>query len=106
MPLSKGYTKATMKKNVKQLMTEKPSARRSKGIATIAERRGVPKKAAEAIQATAIARRIQREEAGKKGDRKLSMMVKKSGQDGRGGASSGVRRLMMSRLEAKKSKKS
>lgn len=77
MPLSKGYSKATMKKNVKQLMTEKPSARRAKGIATIAERRGVPKKAAEAIQATAIARRMQREATGRKGDKKLSMMSKR-----------------------------
>lgn len=102
MPLSKGYTKETMKKNIKKLMTEKPSARRMKGIETIAKKRGISKKGAEALQSYAIARRIQREEAGKKGDKKLAMKAKKDGKGGSGApSSSGVRRLMMSK-KAKK----
>lgn len=76
MPLKKGYSKSTEKKNIKELMTTKPSKTRAKAIATIAKDRGISKAKAKAVQAVAIAKKVQERAAGKKGDKMLSKMSK------------------------------
>ncbi len=53
MPLLKGSK--SMGKNIKELMTTKPSARRAKGIKTIEKRTGLTPKKAKLKQAVAIA---------------------------------------------------
>lgn len=55
MPLKKGSSAKTIKTNIKELTTSKPSSAREKGIKTLAKKRGISPKAAKAIQATAIA---------------------------------------------------
>ena len=66
-PLKKGYSDKTRSKNIAELMRSKPSKTREKGIMTIAKKRGVSPKKAEAIQATAIAYKTQDRAKGKKG---------------------------------------
>lgn len=75
MPLIKGYSKATMGKNISKLMKDKPGKIRKKAIATIAKKRGISKKKAEMVQAVAIAKKVQERAAGKKGDKKLKKMA-------------------------------
>ena len=55
MPLKKGSSKATMQKNIKELVMSKPSAKREKAIETIAKKKGMTEKAAKVKQAVAIA---------------------------------------------------
>lgn len=53
MPLKKGT--GSVKYNVKELVTTKPSKSRSKGIRTLAKKRGISLKEAKMKQALAIA---------------------------------------------------
>lgn len=55
MPIKKGSSKKTISKNIKELMTKKPSKTRSKAINTIAKKKGITKDKAKLIQAKAIA---------------------------------------------------
>ena len=55
MPLKKGKSKEVLKKNVKELIDKKPSARREKAIMTIAKKENIKPSAAKAKQAVAIA---------------------------------------------------
>ena len=55
MPLIKGSSKRVIGKNIKELVSSKPSRGRAKGIATLAKRRGIPFGKAKQIQAQAIA---------------------------------------------------
>jgi len=52
MPLFKG--KKNIGKNIKELMTGKPSSARAKGIKTLAKRKGISIKKAKQLQAVAI----------------------------------------------------
>ena len=55
MPITKGTSKKTVSKNIKTLMTEKPSNSRAKAIKTIAKKQGISPKKAKLKQAVAIA---------------------------------------------------
>ncbi len=58
MPLIKSHSKKAIAKNIQELMSTKPNKARAKGIRTLAEKRNIPFKKAQAIQAKAIAYNI------------------------------------------------
>ena len=55
MPLRKGKSKATINKNIAELIVTKPSERRAKAIKTLAKKKGIAPSAAKRKQAIAIA---------------------------------------------------
>lgn len=55
MPLLKGRSKKTIKSNIKELVSSKPSKNRAKGIKTLAKKLGISSKKAKIKQAVAIA---------------------------------------------------
>lgn len=54
-PLKKGSSQKVISSNIGELMRAKPSVARAKGIATLAAKLGISKKAAEQKQTIAIA---------------------------------------------------
>lgn len=55
MPLQAGRSKKTVQKNIRELISSKPSATRAKGIKTLARNMGLSMSEAKRKQAVAIA---------------------------------------------------
>ncbi len=79
MPILKGKSQKTVSKNISKLMTEKPSAKRSKAIKTIAKKKGISPKKAKQKQAIAIALSEARKSGAKIPKYKKGGKVKKTG---------------------------
>ena len=54
MPLKSGKSPKVISKNIRELVTSKPSKARAKGIKTLAKKRGISPKKAKQLQAVAI----------------------------------------------------